>query len=240
MGIFSKLMGVKVEEAEKAVHGLAARIDAEGYSEAVIREMEDEHLKACTALGKAKTALDKESKEAEAARDSYNKQLAAAQAMKADIDAGKTELQPAYDKLVGSLQQRKLAVQTEIAEAEAAQAEFDAIQNEVNEVEEALRNARSQMSMAKANAKLAETQARTAERKAAAAGRSTKSGSRLSALTQGLEAINTNAASDKAKAEAMERQANLYGNDDVTQDADIAAYMNAGKPAGPSLDDLSL
>ena len=240
MGLFSTLkqyVGVQAEDAGSTAHSLLAKMDGEGYSEAIIRDMEAEHMRAATELATVRQDYEREQKEADDAKAEYERLVA---------KAGELQDDPAqaekFNKLVSIIQSKKVKVQTEIREAEAAKSLLDAVQNEVDDFAEALRGARANMQAAQADNKLAEVELRAAEREAEIAKRKNGSSRRLDTLSNGLKAFNEDAAKNKARAEALKAQAALNAGSKEDEDflSDILAEPVASKSNADKLADLAL
>ena len=108
-GIFKQYLGNSGEKAAGAANALLARIDREGYTEAVMDDLRAEHSELAQEAARARIRMNKEVEEANSATEDYNNLLATAKGIKADLDSGRSEdgAQEAYEAAVARLQERR-------------------------------------------------------------------------------------------------------------------------------------
>lgn len=153
----------KLEQAGEGIVNLAAAIDADGVSEAAIKQKQEEHAVLVKQLVDAKDELKREKQEFLDIEAVYNKKLAAAErAQEAGDDAAAAELLDAVEKIVPKLEKER-------KEFEDAERWLTEVQQAADEVAKELLGLREQIDAVKsatAEAKLATQKAQKEQARA--------------------------------------------------------------------------
>ncbi len=212
--LFGKFFGVKVDDAVRAGTETLFRIDPKGMSEAQIRQMSAELDNLGRRVAAAKTDVEREMREAVAARNTYTQNTKAAEILadKADKETDSTRkksIETTLNELIERLERDLPEVEREEREVAEAQAFFGQLQEAYESAGSKLRAARSALEAAQRDQKSASlARERAADRKKSAeeaAGiiRSTNS------MNVALDAMRANAERDREAAAADSMKVDL-------------------------------
>lgn len=216
MGNFFKTIigygGVKAEQAQDAAVGVLVKLDTDAAIEAEERRLDSELKETRTEYAKAATELDKESKEAEAAKADYNKFLAAADVLKKQLEdataAGDSSkagaLEASLTKLVSAVKTKRPDVEREIREADQAKQYLDQVKEMLESQQQAFDNYRSEVEAARRDRQSALAQEKLEERRADQAEKLAGIRNRSSTLNMVLTQINKQ--TDEAKIQAEQHK----------------------------------
>ncbi|MCF4167179.1 hypothetical protein L2U69_16140 [Zavarzinia compransoris] len=231
------LIGVKTDQAVQSGVEALVRWDPQAATEAELRTMEQHLDELGTEVARARLALGKEKKEADAIKALSEQRLAAAESLQAQAAAAndpdrKADLEKSLARLLGLLEEMAPDIDREVGDAEDAQAFLTQLEDAYASAGTKLKEARSQLERAERQMVRAEQQRDMAERQADAAKRAAGLASTTSGLNVALKAMQDSAEKDLVAAEAANAKASLLKPTKPEEDdANIAAAL--AEAAGP-------
>ena len=237
------LLGVKTDQAMQAGIEALVRWDPQAATEAELRSMEQHLDELGLEVAKARTAYEREKKEAVAIRALLNQRMAAAEQLQKQVDAEatagrKAALEKSLTTLLDMLEQMTPEVEREAQDETDAQDFLGMLEKTYAEAGAKLRAARSQLERAERDMARAGQQRQVAERQADAARRAAGLSNTTSSLNVALKTMQDAAAHDLEVAEAASAKARLLKPTQPEQDdPNIAAALAAasGRPLPQSL-----
>jgi len=159
LGNFFKNYGkAKSEQFGEGLVNLAAGLDANGVSEAAVKQKQEEHAETVAQLVEAQQAFKKEKREFDDLNELYNKKMAAAErAVAANDEAAAAELLDSAEKLAPKLAKEK-------ADYESAERWLTELQQASDEIAKELLGLREQINEVKQLTKEAEQDAAQAKK----------------------------------------------------------------------------
>lgn len=167
IGNFLKNFGiVKAEQACEGTVNVLAWLDAEGVSEAAVKQKQDEHSELVKQLVDAQADFKREKREFDDILSVYNKKLAAAERAQADLekDPTNTEAATALSELLESVEKIAPKLDKEKREFEAAEKWLTELQKAANDVAQELLGLREQLNETKNAIKQADIQLEQAQK----------------------------------------------------------------------------
>ena len=237
------LLGVKTDQAVQAGIEALVRWDPQAATEAELRSMEQHLDELGLEVAKARTAYEREKKEAETIRALLNQRMAAAEQLQKQVSAEataghKATLEKSLATLLDMLEQMTPDVEREAQDETDAQDFLGMLEKTYAEAGAKLRAARSQLERAERDIARAGQQRQVAERQAEAARRAAGLSNTTSSLNVALKTMQDAAAHDLEVAEAASAKARLLKPTQPEQDdPNIAAALAAasGRPLPQSL-----
>ena len=235
MQFFRSLLGAHGKKAVRDVTDAIVAFDPTTASAAQLDAMEKDLDKAGIAIGKLRVDAQRERREADEAKKRFDRLLAAGEHLNAQLkaegdEARKQALNASLAKLVTQLEEAQQAVNTEVSEADEAEALLSEAEVIHREKAQALLAAKKNLSKAASDlqrAKLQEDRAKqVAESRAQMAGlRYNETGG----LNAAVNAMNRQAEDARARADAarMKAEALSAPKDDLEGDDFIAAALSA-------------
>jgi hypothetical protein len=227
------LLGVKTDQAVQAGIEALVRWDPQAATEAELRSMEQHLDELGLEVAKARTAYEREKKEAETIRALLNQRMTAAEQLQKQITAEatagrKAALEKSLTTLVEMLEQMTPDVEREAQDETDAQDFLGMLEKTYAEAGAKLRAARSQLERAERDMTRAGQQREIAERQAEASRRAAGLSNTTSSLNVALKAMQDAAAHDLEVAEAANAKARLLKPTQPEQDdPNIAAALAA-------------
>ena len=219
---------------------LAARLDKEGFNDAVLGEMQEEMTKIGIKLSEARQRANKERKEAEEVQELFAQRKTAAQAIKAMVDAGDESKKPSLLKMLDLLESTQTSVEKEVQEAEFWDNNLKIAEDRYNKAAADMKGAKSKIAQSSAKMEQAEMKAEQAKLMEEQSKRSEGLSSSMSSLDIALGALDDAATKADAEADASNmsyetfKSSNIEDEDDVIKQAMLAA---SGKGTGASVED---
>jgi chromosome segregation ATPase len=237
------LLGVKTDQAVQAGVEALVRWDPQGATEAELRSMEQHLDELGLEVAKARSAYEREKKEAEAIKALLNQRMAAAEQLQKQVAAEATaERKAALEKslatLLDMLEQMTPEVEREAKDETDAHDFLVMLEKTYADAGAKLKAARSQLERAERNMARAGQQREVAERQAEAARHAAGLSNTTSSLNVALKAMQDAAAHDLEVAEAASAKARLLKPTQPEQDdPNIAAALAAasGRPQPQTL-----
>jgi chromosome segregation ATPase len=237
------LIGVKTDQAVQAGIEALVRWDPQAATEAELRSMEQHLDELGLEVAKARTAYEREKREAETIKALLNQRMAAAEQIQKQIAAEATvgrkdALEKSLTTLVEMLEQMTPEVEREAQDETEAHDFLGMLEKTYAEAGAKLRAARSQLERAQRDMARAGQQRQVAQRQAEAARRAAGLSNTTSSLNVALKAMQDAAAHDLEVAEAANAKARLLKPTQPEQDdPNIAAALAAasGRPLSQSL-----
>jgi chromosome segregation ATPase len=237
------LLGVKTDQAMQAGIEALVRWDPQAATEAELRSMEQHLDELGIEVAKARTAYEREKKEAVAIRALLNQRMAAAEQLQKQVDTEatggrKAALEKSLTTLLNMLEQMTPEVEREAQDETDAQDFLGMLEKTYAEAGAKLRAARSQLERAERDMARAGQQRQVAERQADAARRAAGLSNTTSSLNVALKTMQDAAAHDLEVAEAASAKARLLKPTQPEQDdPNIAAALAAasGRPQPQNL-----
>ena len=227
------LLGVKTDQAVQAGIEALVRWDPQAATEAELRSMEQHLDELGLEVAKARTAYEREKKEAETIRALLNQRMAAAEQLQKQVSAEatagrKAALEKSLATLLDMLEQMTPDVEREAQDETDAQDFLGMLEKTYAEAGAKLRAARSQLERAERDMARAGQQRQVAERQAEAARRAAGLSNTTSSLNVALKTMQDAAAHDLEVAEAASAKARLLKPTQPEQDdPNIAAALAA-------------
>jgi chromosome segregation ATPase len=245
LAFMRNFVGVKTDRAVQAGIEALVRWDPKAATEAELRTMEQHLDQLGIEVAQARTAYNREKKEAEAIRALLNQRMAAAEQLERQIAAEaaaarKAGLEKSLATLLDMLEQMTPEVEREARDETEAHDFLVMLEKTYAEAGAKLREARSQLQRAERDMARAGQQRQVAERQAEAARRAAGLSNTTSSLNVALKAMQDAAARDLESAEAASSKARLLKPTQPEQDdPNIAAALAAasGRPLPQSLSD---
>lgn len=231
---------VKVKQMGTETRKLAARLDSEGFNEAVLGEMEDRLTQFGIDLAEARQRANKERNEAKEVQALYNQRLSAAEAIKAQVDGGDTSKEPSLLRMLDLLESTKDAVQKENQEADFWEDNLSIIQDRYDKAAAEMKGAKTKISQATAKMEQAEMKEEQAKMLEEQRKRASGLSSTMGSLDVALSALDDATTKAEARAEAANisletfKSSNIEEEDEVIKAAMAAA---SGKGSSASVDD---
>ncbi len=149
---------VKAEDASEGAVNFMASIDANGVSEAAIKQKQDEHNEMVKQLVDAQHSFKKEKQEFDDIYQLYNKKVAAAERAQADLDKdpSNADAQTALVELLDGIEKLAPRLEKEKREYEQAEQWMTELQRASDEVAQELLSLRDLVDQAKLDIKQAE------------------------------------------------------------------------------------
>jgi chromosome segregation ATPase len=237
------LLGVKTDQAVQAGIEALVRWDPQAATEAELRSMEQHLDELGLEVAKARTAYEREKREAETIKALLNQRMTAAEQLQKQIAAEATvgrkdALEKSLTTLVDMLEQMTPEVEREAQDETEAHDFLGMLEKTYAEAGAKLRAARSQLERAERDMARAGQQRQVAQRQAEAARRAAGLSNTTSSLNVALKAMQDAAAHDLEVAEAANAKARLLKPTQPEQDdPNIAAALAAasGRPLPQSL-----
>jgi len=230
----------KAKSAGNETRKMIARLDREGFSDAVLGEMQEQLETFGVELATARKRAAKESEEYVEVQKLYDQRLAAAESIKADVDGGDTSKEASLLKLVDLLETTAISVQTEKDESVFWTEHLATIQKRYDTAASDLRGARQKISQGSAKMEQAEIKQEQARLKSEEQKRASGLSSSMSSLDAALGALDDATEKAEAKAEAAEISLETFRTSNIEQEDDvIKAAMEAasGKGSNASISD---
>lgn len=240
------LVGVKTDQAVNGAIEAIVRWDPRSATEAELRTMEQHLDELGRQVAQARTAFDKEKREADAIQLLSQQRLAAAERLHRQLEAEtdpvqKAALERSLGTLLGLVEQMAPDIDRETQDAEDAKSFLETLEETYNQAGQKLKSARDELTRAQREMGRAEQQREAAERRAEAARQAAGLSSATSGLSVALKAMQDTAARDRAAAEAAAAKAKLLQpTRPEKDDPNIAAAMaqvSGTRPAPASLAD---
>lgn len=230
----------KSKSAANETRKLIARLDKEGFSDAVLGEMQEQLEKFGTELATARKRAAKEKQEYIEVQELYDQRLSAAESIKADVDAGDTSKESSLLKLVDLLETTAISVQTEKDEMVFWEDHLKTIQSRYDAAANDLRTARSKIAQGTAKMEQAEIKEEQAKLKAEEMKRASGLSSSMSSLDTALGALDDATTNAETKAEAASISLETFKSSNIEEEDDVikAAMSKAsGKGETASISD---
>ncbi|RLA83412.1 MAG: hypothetical protein DRG78_04490 [Epsilonproteobacteria bacterium] len=225
MGFFKHFGKSKLKKAVTETKKAIARADKEGFSDAVLGEMEENLTNLSVELAEKRNRTKKEVQEHDDAIAELEQRKAAARKVKADIDDGDETKIPTLEKLLDLIDVSKAKVEKEGQEAEFWTKHLDIIESNFKNASADLKGARQKISQGMAKMEQADIQKAQAEEQKNLSMRANGLSSSMSGLDAALGALDEATTKAEAEAEAAEVMAGNLGSDD--SDADVLAAMKS-------------
>lgn len=231
------LLGVKTDQAVQSGLEALVRWDPKAATEAELRTMEQHLDELGKEVARARIALVKEQREADAIRTLSDQRLAAAESLQAQADAAndpdrKASLEKSLGQLLKLLEEMAPEIDREVKDAEDAKSFLAQLEEAYAGAGAKLKSARGELDRAQRQMARAEQQREMAERQADAAKRAAGLASTTSGLSVALKAMQDAAEKDLVAAEAANAKTGLLKpTKPEEEDANIAAALAAA--AGP-------
>ncbi len=233
------LVGVKADRAVNGAIEAIVRWDPKSATEAELRTMEQHLDQLGLQVAQARASYDKEKREADHIVSLSQQRMAAAEQLQRRLEgesspASKQALERSMATLVGMLEQMAPDVDRERQDSVDAEAFLQSLEQTYQQAGQKLRTARADLTRAERDMTRAEQQRTAAEQRAEGARQAAGLSVATSGLSVALKAMQDNAASNLAQAEAANAKAVLLRPSKPEQeDPNIAAAMAAvsGKSA---------
>lgn len=225
------LVGVKADRAVNGAIEAIVRWDPKSATEAELRTMEEHLDQLGLQVAQARATYDKEKREADHIVALSQQRLAAAEQIQRRLEAeatpeGKRALETSMATLVGMLEQMAPDIERERQDATDAEAFLKSLEETYQQAGQKLRTARADLTRAERDMTRAEQQRQAAEQRAEGARQAAGLTNATSGLSVALKAMQDNAASSLAQAEAANAKALLLKPSRPEQeDPNIAAAM---------------
>ena len=227
------LVGVKADRAVNGAIEAIVRWDLKSATEAELRTMEQHLDQLGLQVAQARASSDKEKREADHIVGLSQQRMAAAEQLQRRLEgesspAGKQALERSMGTLVGMLEQMAPDVDRERQDSVDAEAFLQSLEQTYQQAGQKLRTARADLTRAERDMTRAEQQRTAAEQRAEGARQAAGLSVATSGLSVALKAMQDNAASNLAQAEAANAKAVLLRPSKPEQeDPNIAAAMAA-------------
>lgn len=231
LGAFTK---VKTTQTGDQVAKILAKLDPDAVTESAIIELDDRLRIMTDECAAARREYQKELKQAEQARDLYNRRVAAAENLQAQLDANPSkDVEDALNELLETIESTAEDVEREEQEANDAKEILDAMEESCTELAEQLKALRT-------NAKKLKTELVRAEQESERAARREEQAKILAGIkkstsgyTVAMEALEAAANDAKDNASASKHRATLLAPKPEVKNDIIAKAMGEGtaKPA---------
>lgn len=155
---FKNFTKAKAVQAEQGLVNFAARIDADGVSEAAVLQKMEEHQEVVAQVIEAQTSFKKEKKEFDDILALYNRKLTAAGRAQSDleVDPSNKDAAQALTELLDSIEKLAPKLDKEKAEFESAERWLNEIQSASNDIAKELLSIREQINETKSAIKEAD------------------------------------------------------------------------------------
>lgn len=243
-GIFGFFRSFGKEKLSQVGEGITQKLvswDPETASQAEIEEMIGELDKLTTEAGKAKAVYEKDKAEAEAAQKNYDRYMSAAELLNKQLEESQAaqnqskaqELGASLEKLLADLEKLRPEVEREAKEADEAKAYYEDLKQLAVVGADKLKSARTQLESAKRDMRRAELDQQRASARAQQAEKLAGLKSQTSSLGVALAAMNKQAETARASAEASNMKATLLSPEKEKEDENIKAALKevSGEPA---------
>jgi len=236
--MFSKFMGAfgkqKLKEAKVGITEALVKFDPESASAAQLAIYEENLDKMALQTATLRQLADKESREADEAKASFNRYLGAknniaTQLEDESLSANKRKgLTASLNELAEKLIELKPEVQREISEATEAKEELKEMEDFLKERADQLKGAKKKLDAAQRNMRTADRdKERAAAKEARAKAKAGIGGSGGDGMDVALNAMNEVAQKSQAQADASRTKADLLHTPSLTEDSNISAALNA-------------
>ncbi|WP_207459080.1 hypothetical protein [Azospirillum sp. SYSU D00513] len=234
------LVGVKTDQAVQGAVEALVQWDPKAATEAELRTMEEHLDRLGRQVAEARTAYNREKKEADAIAGLSRQRLAAAEhlqrQLEGEVDAArKATLEKSLETLVAMLEQMAPEVDREAQDAKDAEEFLQMLEQTYAQAGEKLKTARSELNRAERDMSRAAQQRSVAEQRAEAARQAAGLSSATSGLGMALKAMQDAAAKELEGAEAANAKARLLKpTRPEEEDPNIKAALQAaagGQPA---------
>ena len=204
----------KSEAFGEGLVNLAASLDANGVSEAAIKQKQDEHNETVRQLVEAQVSFKKEKREFDEIEALFNKKVAAAERAEADLatNPDNTEAAAALAELLDSVEKIAPKLEKEKTEYQSAERWMTELQQASDEIAKELLGLREQINDVKQQIKEADQAAQNAKNEKAKAEKlaglrnaSNKFDVAMSALQKQATAKENSAAADRIAAEQLRK-----------------------------------
>jgi phage shock protein A len=244
MSFIRNLVGVKTDQAVNSAVEAIVRWDPKSATEAELRTMEQNLDQLGMQVAQARSAYDREKREADTIVQLSSQRMAAAEQlqhrMDAETDPGrKSGLGASLNTLVGMLEQMAPDVQREKQDAVDAGQFLEMLESTYQQAGQKLKSARSDLSRAERDMGRAEQQRDIAAQRAEGARQAAGLSNATSGLGVALKAMQDNAARNLAQADAANAKARLLTPTRPEQDdPNIAAALVSASGLLPAPTDL--
>jgi len=236
--MFSKFMGAfgkqKLSEAKVSITEALVKFDPESATQAQLAIYEENLDKMALQTAELRQMANKENKEADEAKSSFNRYLAAKanieeQIADESLSASKRKgLTKSLEELSNKLIELKPEVVREIEEAKEADEELAEMEDFLKERADQLKGAKKKLDAAQRGMRTAERdKERAAAKEARAKSRAGIGGSGGDSMDVALNAMNEVAQKSQAQADASRTKADLLHTPSLTEDSNIASALNA-------------
>lgn len=237
-GLFGFLAAFSKKQMQGVGDSLTKAIvawDPETATDAEIEEMIADLDKITVEAGKAKAAFEREQKEADAARQNYDRHISAAEMLEGQMKTAQTsgdlvkasDIQSSLGKLLDDLEQLKPELEREEQEAAEAKEFYDELIGLAKTSADKVKQARNILQSAQREMKRAEIEKRRAADKAAKAEKLAGLRKDAGGMGVALASMNKKAEEAKAEAAASELKAKLLAPNEVNKDSNIEAALKA-------------
>lgn len=239
LSFVSHLLGVKSEQAVNGAIETLVRWDPKSATEAELRSMEEHLDQLGRQVAEARTAYERERKEADAIQALSQQRMAAAERLQRQTEgetdpARKTALDKSLTTLVELLESMAPDLDREARDAADAKDFLEMLEKTYADTGAKLKEAKAGLDRAHRDMRRAEQQREMAERQAEGARRAAGLSSATGSLGMALKAMQDAAARDLAEAEAAKAKARLLTTAEPERDdPNIAEAMAATSGALP-------
>lgn len=226
MGFLSNFFKVQGKNLKNAANQALVAFDPEAATEAEIKTLEDSFNELLVRMGEAQGNLEREQREADAARSTYEKYMAAAEKLSAKGDTASSEEAEALGELVIVLETHVPEMEREEQEAKEAEEYLAELRKTAEVMRDKLLSARKSLDAAKKGMEKASLRKERAEIKAENAAAMAGLRDQTNALGEASKAMLEKAAKDKAEAAAMEAKTSLLSGSG--KPSVLEKYLDAG------------
>jgi chromosome segregation ATPase len=234
-GFMKNLGRQKLGDAGRSLTEAIVSWDPEAASQAEIETMIEDLDKITREAANARQTFQKEKQQSDAARANYDRHLQAAEILNQKMEAAKTagndaevqSVSASLDKLLKQLETLRPEVDREAQEAEEAKSVMEELEEFARMAAEKLKTARSQLEAGKREMQRAELEKQRAQERAAQAERLAGLREETSNLGVALSAMNRQAEKARAEAEAAGMKATLLSPEKTSEDKNIDEALKA-------------
>jgi len=233
---FMKNLGKqKLGDAGRSLTEAIVSWDPEAASQAEIETMIEDLDKITREAANARQTFQKEKQEADAARANYDRHLQAAEILNQKVEAAKTSgnqadvqsLSASLEKLLKQLETLRPGVEQEAQEAEEAKSVMQELEQFAGMAAEKLKTAKAQLAAGKREMQRAELEKKKAQERAAQAERLAGLRQETSNLGVALSAMNRQTEKAKAETAAASMKAGLLSPEKSAEDKNIDEALKA-------------
>ncbi len=234
-GFMKNLGKQKLGDAGRSLTEAIVSWDPEAASQAEIETMIEDLDKITREAANARQTFQKEKQQADAVKANYDRHLQAAEILNQKLEAAKTanneaeaqSLSASLDKLLKQLETLRPEVEQEAKDAEDAKGVMEQLEEFARMAAEKLKTARSQLEAGKREMQRAELEKQRAQERASQAERLAGLKQETSNLGVALSAMNRQAEKARAEAEAAGMKATLLSPEKSSEDKNIDEALKA-------------